>query len=179
MTTFGQQKGSLLLCYFSSWLVEGAHGLDLPGIAIVSWLRLARMSTDRSIQSSTRRELGVAGRYFRCGGEERPLGLGDMRFKTGPCRHSGGHMINTRCSCYYDSLLFPKILDSLQLCFRKINRRALLVSSPPKATSPHLRFHSLPFETNSRLLSSTASAKMPLYNVNNLTTRRSFDRQLY
>lgn len=35
-----------------------------------------------------------------------------------PISSFGGHMINTCCSCHYDSLL-SKILDSLQLCSAK------------------------------------------------------------
>jgi hypothetical protein len=116
VTTFGQRKGSLLLCYFSSWLVEGAHGLDLPGIASAPWL--PRSHAHRQVYSkSTEEMLDVAGTYFPRGGGERPLGLGDMRFQTAHFVIRG-HLINTRCSCHYDSLL-PKILDSLQLCSAK------------------------------------------------------------
>src|SRR5437868_2224672 len=53
-----------------------------------------------------------------------------------------------------------------------MNRRSLFVFSPPKSTSPHLQLYGLPFETNSRLLSSTASAKMPLYNVSKLNHQK-------
>jgi hypothetical protein len=68
---FGQQEGRLLLCYFFSWLVKGAHGLDLPGIVGVSWLRLARMSTNQSLQKSTGRRCwtSLAPYFWRGGGD--------------------------------------------------------------------------------------------------------------
>jgi hypothetical protein len=57
------------------------HGLDLPGIASVSWLRLARMSTDRSLPNLREEMLDVAGTNLGAWGEIRSLGLGDTRFQ--------------------------------------------------------------------------------------------------
>jgi hypothetical protein len=51
------------------------------------------------------------------GAESDHLGSVTCGFRR-PISSFGGHMINTRCSCHYDSLL-SKNLDSLQLCSAK------------------------------------------------------------
>jgi hypothetical protein len=51
---FGQRDGRLLLYYFSSWLVKGAHRLDLPGIAGVSLLWLSHVDKPTSSKSTGR-----------------------------------------------------------------------------------------------------------------------------
>ena len=80
---FGQPGGRLLLYYFSSWLVKGAHGLDLPGIAGVSWLRLARIVEKPISSKSTGRGVGRRKHLASgVGAEIRSLGFGDTRFHT-------------------------------------------------------------------------------------------------
>jgi hypothetical protein len=83
------------------------------------------------------------------GAESGHLGSVTCGFRR-PISSFGGHMINTRCSCHYDSLL-SKILDSLQLCSAKSIEEHFL--SPILLRQRHhiSNFTACPSKTNSRL----------------------------
>jgi hypothetical protein len=147
------------------WTVEGKFAVVL--LLFVArrrgaWTRFARdrkrimaatrWHVDRQIYSrSTGRECWASlARTSDVGAERERLGSVTCG-STRPISSFGGaydkHLLLFIITRYF----FKDFRFSTNL-FRKINRRSLLVFSPPKTTSPHLQFHGLPFETNSRLL---------------------------